>query len=373
MNAAKIPLKALLLCLSCIAMVGCGSPDPVAERPTPRPVHLFEVTQEQHSQIRRFPAVVEATQTAELAFRVGGELQQLPLRPGQSVTSGQLVAALDATDFEVALEQAEAQAELMRAQFERNQRMLDESLISQAAYDQSRADMRVAAANLRSAQTNLEYTRLKAPFSGVIAHLHVDNFENVAPQQPIMTLQVEGYIDVSIQVPERLFARVRRDLDYQPDVLFDSIPGQFFKASIREWDRVADAATNTYRVVFTLPTPPQINILPGMTATVLIDAARMTERLRDVVVLPAAAVFAPEQQPLEPGFAYVWVFEPQGQDEALRELGTLALRKVQIADMTNQGVEVIAGLEPGDTVVQAGVHHLYDGQLVTPWVRERGL
>lgn len=365
-------LQAVTL-LASLLLSACSDTELAQGNDAPRPVHLFAVTEEQHSQLRRFPAVVEATQTAELAFRVGGELQQLPLRPGQNVEAGQLVAALDPTDYEVALEQAEAQAELMRAQFERNQRMLDESLISQAAYDQSRADMRVAQANLRSAQTNLDYTRLKAPFTGVIAHLHVDNYENITPQQPIMTLQVEGYIDVSIQVPERLFARVRRDLDYQPDVLFDSIPGQFFKASIREWDRVADAATNTYRVVFTLPTPPQINILPGMTATVLIDAAQMTERLRDVVVLPAAAVFAPENKPLEPGYAYVWVFEQQTQDSALRQLGQLSLRKVQVADMTNQGVEVVAGLEPGDRVVQAGVHHLYDGQFVTPWVRERGL
>ncbi|MCC5878559.1 MAG: efflux RND transporter periplasmic adaptor subunit [Idiomarina sp.] len=340
-----------------------------AEQP-PRPVHLLEVSGHQQGQLRRFPAIVEATQTAELAFRVGGELQQLPLRPGQNVTQGQLVAALDPTDFELSVEQAAAQTELVRGQFARSQRMLEQALISQAEFDQTQADLRVAEANLRGTQTNLEYTRLKAPFSGVIAHLHVENYENIAPQQPIMTLQVDGYIDVSIQVPERLFARVRRDLDYQPDVIFDGAPNQTFSASIREWDRSADAATNTYRVVFTLPAPEQVNILPGMTATVLIDAARMTERVSEVLVVPSGAVFAPEHKPLQPGFAYVWVYLPDAEDATQ---GRVTLRQVQIANMTNHGVEIIGGLEVGERIVQAGVHHLHQDQRVKPWIRERGL
>lgn len=358
--------------MACLLLTACSDPNPDSKTTNhgPRPVHLLEVAHQYDAQVRRFPAVVEATQTAELAFRVGGELNELPWRPGQSVAQGQLVAALDPTDYELALEQAAAQAELLEAQHQRNQRMFDENLISQAAFDQSRADLRVARANLRGAQTNLDYTQLKAPFDGVIAHLHVENYENVAPQQPVATLQVEGFIDVSIQVPERLFARVRRDLDYQPDVVFDGLPGQLYKGQIREWDRIADAATNTYRVVFTLPAPEHINILPGMTATVLIDATRMTRAQQQVVVVPAAAVFTPEHKAIEQGFAYVWLFEAHPSQP---NQGTLALQRVQIGNMTNDGVEIIAGLSATDIIVQAGVHHLEEGETVKPWVRERGL
>ncbi|MBA3989105.1 efflux RND transporter periplasmic adaptor subunit [Aliidiomarina maris] len=362
------------LAIASVMLTGCQpEPDTGIHANHVRPVHLHVVSGDSDHQIRRFPAVVEATQTAELAFRVGGELQQLPLRPGQSVRQGQVVAALDPNDFELAAEQAQARAELTRAQFERNQRMLDQALISASVFDQAQADLRVAEANLRSAQANLDYTRLKAPFNGVIAHLHVENFENVAPQQPIMTLQVDGHIDVSIQVPELLFARVRRDLEYQPDIAFDSVPGQTFKASIREWDRIADPATNTYRVVFTLPSPQGVNILPGMTATVLIDATQMTERQRAVMLLPVNAVFAPEQQPLQPGIAYVWVFEDASDNRSGERYGYVRLRAVEIADMTNQGVQVLSGIEPGERVVQAGVHQLQEGQKVSAWARERGL
>jgi RND family efflux transporter MFP subunit len=364
-------MYAKLLCSASLALLlaACSPSEDTQSPAPPKPVHLLTIEAAEHTQVRRFPAVVEATQTAELAFRVGGEIKSLPYRPGQSVSQGTVVAALDPTDFELAEEQAAAQADLMRAQHARNQRMLDDQLISEAAFDQSRADLRVAEANLKSAQANLEYSRLKAPFDGVVANLHVEAFENISPQQPILTLQVDGLIDVSIRVPERLFARVRRNLDYQPDVLFDSMPGQFHKASIREWDRVADATTNTYRVVFSMPAPAGMNILPGMTASVLIDAAQMTEQHAHVVLLPAAAVFAPEDQPLVDGVAYVWVYQPTPEQGH----GTLVRRRVQVGDMTNDGVQILDGLSAGEQVVRAGVHHLSQGQQVQPWVRERGL
>lgn len=353
---------------SLLLATGCSPGKEADSEPTPRPVNLHTIADERTAQIRRFPGLVEATQTAELAFRVGGEIDTLPFRPGQAVAAGELVAALDAQDYELAVEQASAQAELLDAQHRRNQRMQQQELISPAEFDRSQADLRIAQAELKSAQTNLEYTRLKAPFAGVVASLHVEKHENVSPQQPILTLQADNLIDVSIQVPERLFARVKRDLDYQPDVLFDGLPGQFFKASIREWDRVADPATNTYRVVFSLPAPANVNILPGMTATVLIDAEEMTQSIQSAVLLPASAVFAPEDKALQPGKAYVWLYQSDNDSD-----GQVTLHPIRIGNMTNDGLQVIEGLQPGDQVVYAGVHHLTDGQRVKPWVRERGL
>ncbi|MGX5913260.1 efflux RND transporter periplasmic adaptor subunit [Aliidiomarina sp. Khilg15.8] len=365
MSSRQLPLFALLLGL----LSACSPATQDNTDTPPRPVKLFTVDDQRDAATRRFPAVVEATQTASLAFRVAGEITELPFRPGQQVSANQQVAALDARDYELAVEQAAARAELVESQHRRNQRLLEQELISQAQFDQSRADQRVAQAELDVARTNLEYTRLRAPFAGVVANLHVDKHENIAPQQAIMTLQADALIDVSIQVPERLFAQVRRDLEYQPDVLFDGLPGRYFKASVREWNRVADAATNTYRVVFTLPAPGDVHILPGMTATVLIDTEKMTSRAPNVVMLPAAAVFAPEEQPLRADTAYVWLYQADDEHSA----GTVSLHQVAVGDMTNDGVQITDGLTPGDQVVEAGVHHLRDGQAVKPWVRERGL
>lgn len=364
-----MPIRLTVVMFALLPLLSaCAPVDEQGETTPPRPVKLLTVDDQRDAAVRRFPAVVEATQTAAMAFRVAGEVTELPYRPGQQVKANDKVAALDARDYELALEQAAARAELVQSQHQRNQQLLKQELISQAQFDQSRADERVAEAELNVARTNLEYTQLRAPFDGVIANLHVEKHENIAPQQTIMTLQADALIDVSIQVPERLFAHVRRDLDYQPDVLFDGLPGRYFKAQVREWERTADAATNTYRVVFTLSAPQELHVLPGMTASVLIDTEQMTAQEPSVVMLPAAAVFAPDDQPLRADTAYVWLYEGDNDGN-----GKVRLHQVGVGDMTNDGVQITDGLTPGDQVVEAGVHHLRDGQAVQPWVRERGL
>ncbi|TRW50378.1 efflux RND transporter periplasmic adaptor subunit [Aliidiomarina halalkaliphila] len=333
-----------------------------------RPVNLYTVGHHSSGDIRRFPAVVEATQTADLTFRVGGEIHELPWRPGQAVNQGDLIAALDPTDYELTVAQAQARAELAEAQFRRLERLLDQNIISASQFDEARAEVQVARANLNTAKANLGYTRLTAPFAGVIANLHVELYENIGPQQPVVTLHVDDMIDVSIQVPERLFAQVRRETQYQPDIVFDSMPDTIFKGQLRQWDRIADPATNTYRVVFTLPTPKNGNILPGMTASVIIDSQQVLPQQQDTVRVPISAVFVPPNSPLQHQERMVWVYQSENGDS-----GILEQRRVTIGPASSSDILIVAGLQQGEQVVIAGVHQLHEGQRVRPWVRERGL
>lgn len=353
-----------------VLFLSACSPAPqteVAEQP--RPVQLLTVGASADSEIRRFPAVVAATKTADLTFRVGGEVTELPWRPGHEVQKGDLIAALDPTDYELAAAQARARAELAQAQYDRLAQLITQNVISQAQFDEASAELAVARANFNTANANVGYTRLRAPFNGVIANLHVELFENVGPQQPIVTLHVDDMIDVSIQVPERLFSQVRRDTDYQPEIIFDSLPNHVYQGQIREWDRIADPATNTYRVVFTLPKPAEGNILPGMTATVVIDAAQVLPQEQQRISVPIAALFSPPGSALDEQVRMVWVYTPENQQNR----GRLSARRVTIGPATSSDVVILQGLEPGEHVVTAGVHQLHEGQTVRPWIRERGL
>lgn len=363
----------LLACVGLFTLVSvlsaCSPEPPQPMEEQPRPVKLITVGASADSEIRRFPAVVAATQTADLTFRVGGEVTELPWRPGHEVQQGDLIAALDPTDYELAAAQARARAELAQAQYDRLAQLINQNVISQAQFDEANAELAVARANLNTATANVGYTRLRAPFNGVIANLHVELFENVGPQQPIVTLHVDDMIDVSIQVPERLFAQVRRDTNYQPDIIFDSLPNQVYQGQIREWDRIADPATNTYRVVFTLPKPAEGNILPGMTATVVIDAAQVLPQHQQRLSVPISALFSPAGSELSEQVRMVWVYTPAAQQNR----GQISARRVTIGAASSSDVMIVQGLEPGEHVVIAGVHQLHEGQTVRPWIRERGL
>ncbi|MDX1321155.1 MAG: efflux RND transporter periplasmic adaptor subunit, partial [Oceanospirillum sp.] len=174
LSSRLIFLNAVLL-----FVVACSESVPPADTELIRPVKLHTVNSSSDGAVRQFPAVVEPTERASLTFRVSGKLVQLIARPGQMVQKGDLLAALDDTDFRLRLDQAEARYELAQTQFARAEQLIAEKLVSQAAFDEAKAQLQVARADLSTAKTALSYTRLQAPFAGSISRLLVENHENI--------------------------------------------------------------------------------------------------------------------------------------------------------------------------------------------------
>ncbi|NRQ41567.1 efflux RND transporter periplasmic adaptor subunit [Rheinheimera sp. YQF-2] len=361
----RVPPITLSLLCSLLLLSGCSGPESQTAETLIRPVKLHTVGAESAAAVRQFPAVVEPTERANLTFRVSGKLVQLIARPGQMVQKGDLLARLDDTDFKLKLDQARARFELAQTQFTRAEQLVAQKLVSQAVFDESKAQLQVAQADLSTAETALSYTRLEAPFAGNISRLLVENHENVAAQQAIMELQVRDQVDVVIQVPEDVISNVRKDFDYQPEVVFDSHPLQRYRARIREWDTRADPATNSFKVVFTMPTPEEFNVLSGMTANVIAEVSKINAAYVDALFIPATAIFMPNDTALAAQQSYVWVYNADS--------GVVSKRAVTVSSLTSAGAAVTAGLTAGEQVVSAGVQQLQEGQQVRPWVRERGL
>lgn len=357
--------KLLLLACAGIVLLGCTEPKPEPVQPLIRPVKLHQVNADPSAAVRQFPAIVEPTERANLTFRVSGKLVQLIARPGQLVQNGELLARLDDTDFNLKLDQAKARFELAQTQFTRAEQLIAQKLVSQAVFDEARAQLQVAQADLSTAETALSYTRLEAPFAGIISRLLVENHENVSAQQAIMELQVRDQVDVVIQVPEDVISNVRQDFDYQPEVVFDSHPMYRYRARIREWDTRADPATNSFKVVFSMATPTEFNVLSGMTANVIAEVSKINAAYVAALFIPASAIFMPSNSSLSSQQSYVWVFNPQN--------GVVSQRQVTVSSLTSAGAAITSGLAAGEQIVTAGVQQLSEGQQVRPWVRERGL
>lgn len=352
-------LKPISIALAAVVIAACSEQAEVNETQQARPARLMQVTEADGPRLREFPAVVEAAKVAQLTFRVAGEITELPARPGTEVKQGDLIAQLDPTDYQLAVDQAKAQYELASSQYERNKVLVNEGVMSEGQFDQIESELAVAKSNYETAKANLRYTKLTAPFDGVVANLAVEAYENVQAKQPIVTLQISNAIDISINVPEKLFAKVKKQTDYQPEVRFDAAPEFTYPAHLKEWDSQSDGATNAYEVVFTLPKPQDINVLPGMTATVIVDINEVLRSSQIGMVVPAKAVFSETNDA-----SYVWVVN---DDMRVQK------RKVNVGPMTNDGLTVLEGLQEGETIVIAGVHQLKENQQVREWQRERGL
>ena len=366
-------MKAVTL-MSALALAtflsACQQAETPPEPEVARPARIFTVQGPDELLIRSFPGEVRASDEADLTFRVAGELIDFPANRGLQVLQGDLLARLDPSDYQAAVNQAQAEFDLAKAQFERAAELIDRNLISQAEYDERFAMMKVRRSALTRALNNLGYTSLYAPFDGVVARRFAENHESVLPGQVVMVVQTDKMIDVSVDVPESIIARVERtQANRNPEpvqVRFGSANDRTYPALYKEHETNADPATLTFKVTFSLPVPEDLNLLPGMSATVIADLSRFyVEEAANTTLVPIESVFSHEESPLESEIRHVWVVDSASMRTQLRE--------VTVGPLTHNMIAVTSGLEEGEQIIAAGVNGVQDGMLVRPMQRERGL
>ncbi|WP_461208871.1 efflux RND transporter periplasmic adaptor subunit [Desulfocurvus sp. DL9XJH121] len=331
-----------------------------------RPVKLFTL-QGGAGAGRSLPGTVQAQRRVDLAFRVPGQIESLPVREGQRLARGERVALLDRSDFQQAVSSLEAalsgaRAALSEAELnlERTRSLYAQALVAKAsldnalsARDQARAAVGSTTAQLAQARNNLDYADLRAPFAGTVAALAVEDHQTVQAQQPVASFQDTEHLEVVIDVPEADIARVREG--GRATARFEAFPGPALGLTVTEMAARADASTRTYAVTLALDADKHPALLPGMTAEVELAAAGdANPGLR----IPVSALFADDA-----GQAHVWRFDP-----ATGEVHRVA---VEPGKLGRETIEVSGPLNPGEAIVSAGVHYLREGQKVRPLGRER--
>ncbi|MEM6580855.1 MAG: efflux RND transporter periplasmic adaptor subunit [Pseudomonadota bacterium] len=346
-------------------LVACSAEEVVEREPLTRPVKVFVVESASANSIRTFPGTVDADQSAELAFRVGGLVQDILVREGDMVEPGQVLARLDPTDFKLIEEDRQATFDNAKANFDRAKELVADGNISRMDFDTMEANFRTASAALSQAQKDLEYTILNSPFRGLIAQRQVEKFEEVIAKQAIFILQDIAKLEVIINVPEsvvRMVASqgpinsgsVRDDKEMQKVTAvasFEGQAGQTFGLVPKEVATKADPQTQTFRATFTMDAPNSFTVLPGMTSTVTLDFTRVLGEQKSKWV-PVRAVQADEA--LAPR---VWLLNPDDM--------TVSSRDVEIGRLSGGSIEILDGLSGGDEIIAVGAPYLAEGMRVT--------
>ena len=362
----QVIIKLKLITAFCILLTAC-LPEPEQIEPPPniiRPVKMITVIDKGDQNLRTFPASVEAVNEAELAFRVSGQIIKRPVKAGQEVKKGALIAELDPQDFKTQVLDRQARYNLAKAQYDRAAKVVKEGHVSKSDFDSRKAEMLAARAALKQVKDSLSYTKIYAPFSGEVSKVYVDKFEFVNVKQPIVMMQSSENIYIAFQVPEQVVASVSNREKAQKiknQVIFDSHPEHTFLARFHEIDTQADPATRTYKVRLILSTPKKFNVLPGMSARVIVNLDLISGQAKNNLKIPSASVFQSE----EDGLQYVWVYDEQTSKVNKRE--------VSVGALTEAGLEILAGLQAGEKIVAAGVSQIRENTKVRPLVTERGL
>ncbi|MCB1053180.1 MAG: efflux RND transporter periplasmic adaptor subunit [Acidobacteria bacterium] len=345
-----------------LLLLACGKESGPQQKPI-RPVACEQVHFGGGQTTRTFSGSARAGLASRLSFRVGGTLEAFPVRLGDRVEKGQMIARLDNKDYqlqvddaEASLKQAQAQARSASASYERIRGLYENNSVSiaeldaaRAAHDSAQAQVQSIAKKLELAQSQLSYTELKAPLAGSIAEVKAEVNENVAPGQAIAVLNAGSRPEVLFSVPEQLIAAV--SVGQSVKVRFDSLGGQTFPATLTEVGVTSGGLATTYPVVARLDRA-ETRILQGMAAEVSLTlrVADQTERL---LVKPKAVLQDHNGQ------NYVFVAEPDGTGFA-----TVRKKAIDVGTLTPNGLEVLQGLADGDWVIHAGLRFLQEGQRV---------
>lgn len=359
-SMGKMAVKGMML-LGIMLLTGllaaCDKQTPAPTEPVIRPVKLFKVEMSEAGAIRHFPGRVEASQRADLAFRVSGTLDKLWVKEGDLVDEGKLLAQLDDTDFAINVQDKQASFDKTKRNFERAKELIVSGYISKMDYDRMESDAKQDQAALTNAKQQLDYTQLRAPFSGQIARRFVDNFEEVAAKQAIFALQGVNSLDVVINIPESIVRNLQaskvedRKRDIAVYAEFEGKKEHQFPLQTKEIATKADPDTQTFQVRFTMPSPKVFTVLPGMTVNVVIDFSKFTQA-KPVFWIPASAVVADAVLGSQ-----VWVLDPKTM--------TVSAKVVKIGRMRRNEIQVMQGLTGNEEIVSVGAAYLAQGMKVS--------
>ncbi len=322
-----------------------ASPASVATGAAPAtPVRVAPAARDTGRAVIRAGGVTEPRATADLAFQVPGRVVTVAVDEGTRVARGQLLAAVDPTEYRLAYEQADLARARQGDELARARLLRASNAIAANDFDKLENGARQATVSRELAAKRLADTRLAAPFAGTIARKSVEVGATASTGSTVLTLVDLGEVDVRVGVSEADVGQVRvgQPASVEVPALGTTVAGRVAHVGV-----VADPASRTYSVKVAVPNASGA-LRGGMVATVLLP----TGRARDAVVVPAAAVARDPD-----GATVVYVYAP-GE-------GRVRARRVEVGGARGADVEVARGLTAGEPVVVAGQQRVRDGSAVT--------
>ena len=325
------------------------------------PVKAMRVAPAPETFVRRLPSTIIPEVETHLAFRVAGRISSLPVEVGQVVKKGELIALLDPRDFEdaageaeAALAQAQARQKDAGLHLKRMQKLWANQDVDISQLDRARADSRSEDDQVKmqqrqsnEARRRLSYTRLEAPYTGVIAKKEANLFVTVAAGQTVVLFVDLSRLKVRAQLSPSLIPERNRFEEYH--VVIPALNGFKLQATLQGIGPSAIPPANTYPITVTIHTGPGTDIRPGMNGLLEITVKRATgDRY---IQVPLSAVASDPK-----GNTTVWVVN--------KKKGVVQPRRVVTGGLVEKGIEIKSGLSAGEWVVTAGLRQLRPGKRV---------
>ena len=271
----------------------------------------------------------------DLSFETSGKIVAINFQEGTPVRKGDLLAKVNDKPLQAQLARYEAQLKLAEDRVYRQSALLEKDAVSQEAFEQAQTELATLIAEINIVKSNIELTELRAPFDGIIGLRNVSEGAYASPSVVVATLTKITPLKIDFFVPERYAKQVK------PGTRFNfTVDGyqESFQGSVYATESKVDAATRTFAVRALFPNRQGKQLLPGRFADVKI---RMHD-IPDAIAIPTEAI-VPEM-----GVDKVYLYKG-GKARAVT---------VRTGLRTESRIQILAGLNVGDTIITSGTLQL---------------
>ena len=351
----------LISAASILGFTACKGPaQQGAPAMPPTPVNITEASVAPAVYYDKYPATVVALNQVELRSQVSGFITGIFFKEGEVVQKGRPLYEIDRRKYEAAYLQAQANVASAKASFERAkkdddryQRLADQDAVARqildnakATLETSRSQLAAAEASLAAVRTDLDYSLIKAPFTGRIGISQVKLGAQVSPGTTLLnTISSENPIGVDFVITEN---EISRFADMQGGKASDSTfrlqlsdGTEFVHAGkILAIDRGVDNQTGTIRVRIEFNNPDD-RLKDGMSCVLRV----LNEQSGNRLIIPYKAIT--EQM----GEYFVFVAKDT----------VAAQQKVHLGPRIGDRIVIMDGIQSGDKVITEGFQRLRDG------------
>ncbi|MFR9649705.1 MAG: efflux RND transporter periplasmic adaptor subunit [Rikenellaceae bacterium] len=335
----------LLVATSCI--IPNGSPRRPHTKKRPRPVKSMRAEAINYID-KDFAALATPDNAVNMAFKIGGQIDTLPVSKGNFVSQGELLIGLDPLDVELQVTSDISAYNEAQSKLERMERLYSHQAVSAQDVESAQATFVRAQSTYENSKELLSQTRLFAPFNGVVERVYIDNYQRVNSGESVVRIVSANTTQVEFTIAQHLLSQLSSPTT-KFSVNFLQYPNIEFEATLKEFARSSsDGSGIPVAVSIKNPDIERYVISPGLPCNVTMT---LLESDKELISIPLSAIYAPAA-----GGDYVWVIDSENQ---------VKLRPVEL-DIAygNQSVLIKKGIESGEFIVTAGVYQLHDGEEV---------
>jgi len=289
-----------------------------------------------------------AIQGVTVSADLPGTVDRIHFESGKAVQVGDILVELDTRQERAQLAAAQADWELARINYERQEKLVAQGVVARTEYDNASAQQKSTEAHVGEIKATIERKTIRAPFSGILGIRQINLGQYLSAGQAIVSLQAVNPIYVNFGVPQQQSPQVRMGGSLR--MTSDDLPGIQFAGRVSAVDSVVNEATRNIQVQATL-TNPQGRLRPGMFVQVELGLGAN----RQIIALPASSInYAPYGDS-------VYVVTDVQDPKSGKTFRGVRQQFVKIEGSRGDQVAVVSGVNPGEEIVTSGVFKLRNG------------